>query len=235
MAAADRLARFITDLEPRKCELADLFLVNRFDCEPPRDLKTYASRRFQVCSYQTKVTNTGWPNGCNGLWAATMCWIYNMMAAERIPSYKAIFTCEADGGPICSDWIAQMSQEWDRVNAVKPVYMAGPLVKSAVINEHINGNALMSGNMEFLKWVTRSVTPPPAGAGWDYCMAPQFRAWGWANIDRMRSYYNSATFTREQYAQMRAEHLIWVHGIKDDSLIRFGREQLIPEQHGQKR
>jgi hypothetical protein len=224
--AAGRLARFLADLEPRHSSDADFLLVNRFDCAPVPGLVEDVSRKFNTFSVQSPIIRTGWPDGCNGLAMTGFDWVRSNFESERIPRYKAIFNCESDGGPICADWVARLSAAWDLVNKTRPVYMAGPLIPGNP--DHINANALISGDLTFLKWLTlggpaHTIT----GGGWDYLLAREFKRMGWANISEMRSYYNSPHFTEEQYAQMRKENLIWVHGIKDNSLIDLGRIWLL--------
>jgi hypothetical protein len=225
MEQAMSLATFLADLEPVKSPIADIILVKRFDCPEPssKDIEKIC-RKFHVWTYKSPKREVGWPDGCNGLWFATMEWVYSMIADRRCPHYKAIFTFEADGGPLAKDWIARLSQEWDRVNSIKPVCMAGPLVSWPA--EHINGNALISGDLGVLKWITRTLNGSIRG-GWDYVLAPEFRKRGWANIPGMRSYYNSATFTQEQYAQMVLDDLIWVHGDKSGCLRDWARNPVI--------
>lgn len=222
-----RLARFLADIEPKHSDLADFILVKRFDCKTTikdQEIVPLLSRKFNLYTYHSPRREQGWPSGCNGLWLATMEWARGMIEAKRVPAYKAIFCCEADGGPIFSDWVSRMSAAWDLANKERPVYQAGPMV--TVPAQHINGNCLMSGDLTFLKWVTSRVCIPPGG-GWDFCLAKFFKEWGWANIHGMRSYYAWPTVTPEQYAKMIEEQLIWVHGPKDDSLVRMGRERLL--------
>jgi hypothetical protein len=225
--AALRLARFLADIEPKHSDLADFILVKRFDCKTPlkdQEIVPALSRKFNLYAYTSPRRETGWPMGCNGLWLATMEWARSMMEARRVPNYKAIFCCESDGCPLFSDWVERMSAAWDNANRDKPVVQAGPMVGVPAL--HINGNCLMSGDLKFLKWVTQRAVIPP-GAGWDFCLAPLFKEKGWANIHQMRSYYAWPTVTPEQYAKMVEEQLIWVHGPKDDSMIRMGRKRLI--------
>jgi hypothetical protein len=227
-AAAMKLAQFLADLEPRHSDLADFILVRRFDMKEPKEYATVVpalSRKFNFFSYKSPRRGVGWPDGCNSLWFSTMEWVYTMIEARRVPKYKAIFTFEADGCPVLRDWVAQLSETWDALNKFNPVYVAGALVKNPAA--HINGNAVMNCDMRFLTWIVRRVGGVPVGSGWDFILRDRFKEWGWADIHRMRSYYNSATFTPEQYAQMVDEKLIWVHGVKDDSMIRMGRARLL--------
>jgi hypothetical protein len=223
--AALRLVKFLADLEPKMCQLADFLLVYRFDAKPPDQVMLDLSRKFKSYTYKSPGRATGWPDGCNGLWEGTMDWFYCMAVDKKIPAYKAIFCCEADGGPCRPDWIAAMSAEWDRVNEEKKVCVAGPLVKEPA--EHINGNCLLSGNLNFLKWATRGPYRVHPRGGWDFVLYREFKKMGVADIPQMRSYYNSKTFSVEQYEKMREENLIWVHGCKDSSLIDFGRLYLL--------
>lgn len=175
-------------------------------------------------TYNSPKRETGWPQGCNGLWFASMEWAYGMISEKKCPAYKAIFTCEADGGPIVRNWVERLSQEWDRVNKEKPVCLAGPL--TMIPGEHINGNAMVSGNVNTLRWITRELNGGIAG-GWDYVLAPEFKRRGWANIPGIRSYYGSSYYTQEQYAQMVIDDLTWVHGDKSGCLIDWGKNPLI--------
>lgn len=231
MKAAIKLAHFLADIEPKHSDLADFIIVRRFDCAEPREYKELfpaLSRKFNLYNYKSPRRGKGWPDGCNGLWFSTMEWAYTMIEARRVPHYKAIFTFEADGAPVFRDWVARMSAQWDAVNANAPVYQAGPMVK--VPATHINGNCLLNCDLRFLKWVTRTVGRVPVGAGWDFILASRFKEWGWANIPQMRSYYATPTFSQAEYDRMVDEGIIWMHGIKDDSMIRMGRARLLQNQ-----
>lgn len=216
------LSHFLADLEPEKSPLADFLFVCRFDSTLDDPTIHHVARKFNVYTLKSRRRETGWPNGCNGLWFSTMEWVQSMSAAKKIPSYKAIFTCEADGCPIQRDWVAQLSSEWDRVNRNKPVVIAGALVEPG---PHINGNALLSGEPGFLHWIARRVGGVRPGCGWDYCMAPEFKRQGWSDIPGIKSLYNTPTFSAEQYQKMIDNRWIWIHGGKDTSLIRLGRER----------
>jgi hypothetical protein len=224
--SALKVAQFLADLEPRHTDLADLLLVQRFDCHMSyRGLLKNLARKFNVFTYESRRRGVGWPDGCNSLWFGTMEWAHSYISSGRVPAYKAIFTCEADGAPVLPDWLARMSAAWDETQRrPKPVYIAGPLVKGDGIEEHVNGNCLVSGNLNFLHWITRRVTDCPPRAGWDYYLRDAFKQWGWANIPGMVSYYNTLNFTRDEHGEMLNKKLIWVHGDKSNCLIDYGRE-----------
>jgi hypothetical protein len=214
------LARFLADLEPERSKLADFLFVPRFDSSLDETTVHKVARKFNVYTAKSRRQGTGWPDGCNELWFSAMEWVQSMMAARKIPAYKAIFTCEADGAPIQRNWIEWMSLEWDRVNKPKPVVIAGALVEPG---PHINGNALISGEPGFLTWIARRVGGVHPGCGWDFCLRGDFERLGWANIPCMRSLYNTPTFSSEQYTKMIENNWVWVHGGKDTSLIKLGR------------
>lgn len=227
--AALKLAKFLADLEPHHSDVADFLLVSRFDCPNSPETVQYLSRKFNTFMYSPRRQGTGWPHGCNELWFGTMEWYFFMMEAKKVPHYKCIFTCEADGAPVLRDWLPKMSHAWDMVNQGKQVYVAGPLVPGHMTGgwDHINGNCLFTGDFKFLNWLLRKVNGVPATIGWDYGLAHEFKRWGWANIPTMRSYYNTPVFTDGQYDGMLRENLIWVHGDKSGCLIDRGYKTLL--------
>lgn len=102
-ALAMELADFLADLEPVKQQQADFMFAPRFDCRADASVVSRVSRKFNVYAQVSRRRGVGWPNGCNELWFSVMEWVQSMSLAKKIPSYKAIFTCEADGAPIPRD------------------------------------------------------------------------------------------------------------------------------------
>lgn len=231
-ASAIKLAGFLADLEPTHSQLADLLLVSRFDCEPLPELliREKLARKFNTYSHRSKSRVTGWPAGCNGTWTATMEWAYHKISAKQCPQYKAIFCCEADGGPVFQNWIERLSNTWD---SLPRVIIAGAMVgvRGGPLLEHINGNALITGDLSALSKIVTKARACGATAGWDYSLADWFRSEGWADVPGIRSYYNSPHFTLKQYRQMQTDGLIWCHGDKSNCLVDYGRKVLL----GQKR
>jgi hypothetical protein len=221
-ARALELAKFIADLEPVKCQLADFLFAARFDSKIDDPTVRHVARKFNVYTRISRRRGTGWPDGCNELWFSVMEWAQSMILSKKIPHYKAIFTCEADGAPIQRDWIARLSSEWDRVNKEKHVAVAGALVEPG---PHINGNALITGNLNFLNWIARRVGGVRPGGGWDYVLRSDFQRIGWADIPGIKSIYNTPTFSQQQYEDMIKKDWTWIHGVKDTSLIHMGRER----------
>ncbi len=225
-AQAAKLVNFLSDLETRHNDQADFLLVNRFDCKPLKEI-AYLSRKFNTFTYQSPRGATGWPHGCNALAASTVTWAYRMGEASKIPLYKCVFTCEADGCPVFPDWIARMSAAWDVVSGKNPC-IAGPLV--TIPAEHINGNCLINGSMEQLQWMSRQLHAVKSG-GWDFVLANEFKHRGWAAIPGMLSLYNTRDYSVDRYLKLVKDGAIWVHGVKDTSLIDLGRVHILGAQN----
>lgn len=225
---AEKLARFICDLEPSHSDLADVLLVNRHDCLPfPPEADQYISRKFNLWKYHAPRGNVGWPGGCNSLWINTMRWVQSMSDAARIPRYKAVFTFESDGCPVFRDWVLRMHRAWDLANEKGPVCVAGPIVQ--IPGEHMNGNLMVGGSSANMKWMIRTADSLKQNAGWDWALSPQFKKRGWANVPGMVSWYNTRGYTEAQFLKAQADQMIWIHGVKDDSLMTHGRKLLLGE------
>lgn len=221
-AQAMELAKFLADLEPRHCDLADFMFAARFDCKPDQSVVDHVSRKFNTRTFISRRRGTGWPNGCNELWFSVMEWVNSMRDAKKIPQYKAVFTIDADSCPIQRDWVQKLSILWDKANTQGPVSIAGALVDPG---PHINGNALISCNPRFLHWIARKVNGVAPGAGWDYVLAREFRQQGWANLTQVKSMWHTPTISPAQYEDMLRNDWIWIHGVKDNSLIALGRKK----------
>lgn len=224
-----RLARYLADLEPKHCELADFLLVNRFDCASDPATIQYLSRKFNTYQHRSTRRGTGWPHGCNSLFFGTMEWVWSMMEARRVPRYKAIFTCEGDGAPVSRNWVERMSLAWDAANQEKKVYVAGPYIPAQEngMHDHINGNTMISGDSKFLTWLVKHVSDVHPQVGWDYILSEAFKRWGWADVTEMKSIYNTPHFSEQQFCSMIDQKWIWVHGDKSGDLIKHGRKYFL--------
>lgn len=218
---AGKLLRFLADLEPKHSELADILLVNRFDCVPDAASASYAGRKFNIFNHTSRRRGTGWPNGCNDLWFSTMEWVLGAMEMKKCPQYKAVFTFEADGAPIFQDWVRRLSFAWDRVQSKAKIYVAGAYIPPPI--EHINGNMMVSTDHKFMDWLVRRVSGVPANVGWDYYLFNPFKRWGVANIPEIASFYQTKGYTDEKFERLRLQPVTWVHGVKDTSLMECSR------------
>ena len=228
---AGLLAKLLADLEPKHSDLADILLVNRFDCPKfePAAVK-YLSRKFNVYQHTSQRREKGWPRGCNGLFFGALEYIYHMIEAGKVPAYKAIFNMASDVAPLKRDWLSNMSWTWDSLqNLSHPVKTAGAFIAGGEgVRDHINGDAcFLSGDLKFLKWLTRDVGGIKPAAGWDWLLAGDFQERGWANIPSIASLWGTPTMTKKEALQLREDGLVLIHGVKDDSLLRHAREMLL--------
>lgn len=228
---SERLADFIADLEPRHSDIADFLLVCRFDSGHTPELVTRISRKFNAFTYVSPLRMTGWPAGCNATWEGAISWAWSMTDARKLPPYKAILTFEGDCVPTAKDWLARLHHEWDRVTQDatredRKIFVAGPLVSGEGIEPHINGNCLVSGSPQFLKWIVQKANVP-ANQGWDYFLRHQFKQMGQANVPGMRSLYNSHGYTEEKWQEIQGKGIFFIHGAKDTTLINLARRHLL--------
>lgn len=218
-----KLARLIADIQPGFCNIADFLFVARFDSEQDEATINQVARKFRVHHFINKNRRgEGWPSGCNDLWFGTMDWIYTHGVAEHIPTYKAILTFEADSAPLHLNWVKSLSDGWDAANTKQ----FGPIVHAATgLHEHVNGNALFSGDHDYLKWVARDVGGCTPHVGWDYVLRDAFKERGRAAAPMMRSLYRKSTMTEGEYQRNLQEGVAFLHGVKDDSLLRIVRDR----------
>lgn len=221
--AAMRLARLVADIEPAKSDRADFLFISRFDCTHDAETVKYVARKFNVYTHINRTRReVGWPAGPNGLWFGTMDHCYDYGRSKKLPTYKAILTFEADGFPLRPDWIARLSEEWDKSRGAKVVgaYQTSP-------GPHINGNALFSGDPQFLYEIARKISGCRPSGGWDYELAPTFKRLGWRDCAKMRSWWQMKTLPEETYLSLINQDVVFLHGVKDDSVIRHVRKKYL--------
>ena len=219
---AMQVARLIADLEPRHCNQADFLFVSRFDCEQDMDTIKYVSQKFNVHHHINRSRRaTGWPFGPNELWFGTMDYVFTYgVEAKRMSDYKAVLTFEADAFPLIPNWIQVLSSAWDEA---QPACVVGALQTAPA--PHINGNALFSCDHKFMNWIARAVGGCAPHGGWDFILAQRFKEWGWRNSGVFRSWWQMKTLSEETFEQLLREHVCFLHGIKDQSVIEHVRRK----------
>ncbi len=224
-AEAMKRARLIADLQPGHSDKADFLFVSRFDCTQDMGTVEQVSRKFNTHHVINRRRGEGWPHGCNELFFGTMDWVFSHAEAGRIPDYKAILTFEADSCPLHPNWINDLSASWDAAKT----YVHGPLLENGVpgAGGHINGNCMMSGDMKFLKWLTREKGGCTPVGGWDYLFYPEFKRWGAKDAPGMKSWWRVPSINQETYDSLLAQNVCFLHGCKDDSLVRLVRSRFL--------
>lgn len=222
---AMELAKFISDLQPGKCENADFLFVSRFDCTHDEAVIREVSKKFRVFHYISKRRGTGWPIGPNELWFGTMEWVFHMMQAKKVPQYKMVFTFESDCVPLSANWVSECSRAWDRECAKHETFVFGALLQYP--GWHINGNAMFSGNPAFLHWLVKQVGGVQPNGGWDYILYADFKRWGARDFPQLKSYWNCKHLPESACEAEIAKGTIFLHGVKDRSLLDFARRKLL--------
>lgn len=217
------LARLIADLQQEHSQIADICFVSRFDTAHDRPTIDYVARKFNVFAHVSQRREIGWPHGCNGTFFGTMEWFQSKAA-----NYKALFIAESDGAPLVADWIQRLSLEWDKANEMKPVYVAGAYIPDKGGHDHINGGCnFISSDEKFLHWLVNKVGGITISAGWDWALSEEFKKWGWADITSIKSYWRRPTFTDAEWTPELNKGTVWLHGLKDNSLLELSRKKLL--------
>lgn len=222
-----RLARFIADIEPRFNESVDVLFVARFDQKHDPATVEYVSRKFHVSTFTAPSRALGYPWGCWVLWFSIAERLYHLKAAGKLPAYKWSFAIEGDTCPLSPTWLAELAAEWDRLKA----YVVG--AETFHWRHHINGNLMLSTDLDFLRWLVLKVTimgvPPPDA--WDIWLFPYFARWGVGFSPRMvNGWGKSRELASADFDALLARKVSFVHGVKDDSLFNLASAALLPRQ-----
>jgi hypothetical protein len=200
-------------------------LAGRFDVKHDAETIAYVARSFNTVPFVAKRTGTGWPHGCNELWFDTVEFCRQNILLKKWPAYKAILTFESDCVPMQPDWIERLHKAWDARQPAGSI-CAGSLQTAPA--EHINGNMLLSADLNDLEMI-RKIGGAAPNSGWDYYIAPRLKRRGWSPIKEILSYWQMKTCPREVFDQLRSEGVVMLHGCKDGSARAWAREALLPK------
>lgn len=226
---AMELARLIADIQQGHSQEADFLFLARFDSTHDEKTIKHVSRKFNTYKYTSPRRGTGWPHGCNELFLGGMEWIYGMKSMNRIPRYQTIFSLEADCVPMSRDWITRLKREWYLANQTKPVFMAGAWLPNCPQNDgsgHINGCAVMSGDMKFLKWLIETLSRLKSPIGWDYAFSQDFKGWGWAALPGFTCAWR-APMSEAVFLDARKQGCFLWHGCKGFDALNLCRKYLL--------
>lgn len=225
-AKAMRLARLIADIEPVRRDDIDFVFIARADCDHDSATAEYVSRKFNVRKLKCLSLGTGHPWGCWVLWFSLMEWFYHMKSQGKISDYKWVFAIEADCVPISKTWIDECDAEFERFNTC----MVGAESSDTFnCSQHLNGNVMVTGNPDFLKWLVMGITVSgvPVKQPWDIYLFPKFTEWGVGFSEKNLNRCGQRTMEHREFEWLRKHGWAFVHGVKDDSLIHHAREALI--------
>jgi len=121
--------------------------------------------------------------------------------------------------------LAQLHTQWASARA-RGVRVAGALIPGE--RDHINGDCIVfSGETKFLKWLAMDVQDIPNRAGWDWLLGESFKKWGWQDFPFIKSLWRKPGFSQEEWDQLTAAGVSWIHGIKNDDLLDLSRKNLL--------
>lgn len=225
------LARLLADLEPQYSNIADFAFVARRDCKHDRDTIGYVAKKFNTHTVISNRPETGWPNGCNGLFFGTVDWLLRGISGGKLPQYSGVFICASDTAPLARDSVRFMHYQWQLLQSRK-VVAAGAVVPGSIqgaSGSHINGDCfLLSANPVFLFWLAkRAGQVIRQRGGFDWILAPEFEQRGWANIPEVLSHYRRPPLGDSEFEKYVAGGTKWLHGIKGRSLIDECRRKLL--------
>lgn len=224
-ARAMRLARFIADLEPGMSDKVEFAFVARFDATHDHETIAYVSHKFKVWTLTGTRRTEGWPDGCNDLALD----LFHQAARLSRPrnsweNIKAVYLIESDVMPVCKDWLARISDEWD-VAQEHGKFILGSWSPYHSPVGHVNGNMLVAPDLVFR---LSDIISCPFRAGWDAHFGPKFSPHWWKSVLLQNHYDYRANIPPE---------ILWsgvdgvtppavVHGVKDNSAERQVREKL---------
>lgn len=223
---AMKLAKLLADLEPNHSDRADVAFVSRFDCAHVLSVEKYVARKFNTHSFTSRRRGVGWPLGCNSIFFGAMELIYGRMLKGSIPHYKAVLILGADSAPLRPNWLEQMHSAWDDGNKTKKICIAGAVLPGE--HEHINGDCtLLSGDLEFLKWLVVDIQDVRYRAGWDWILADDFKRRGWLDLPFVKSLWRKPGFTHAEWDDYFNAGVSWIHGVKTDDVLDITRKNIL--------
>lgn len=219
-AQALTLARLLADIEPSKREDFMLVLARRGDCpisEEAGRTRDYCTEKFQTMLLRSPREEVGYPDGCFGLWAGTLERLSTLWLDGNIPWEwgRTVFFCEADGAPICSDWIDRMRVAHALTRSI------GLQVTGAVMEEHgahVNGNLILDLR---IKGEHPSLMECPTRVAWDLHHADLLVGLTRASVI-IRNEHGTRNWTADTLAPI-GRASAWVANVKDDSVLRYAR------------
>lgn len=215
------LARLLADIEQSPRGGAVLVLSRRGDCplsEEAKRTEAYCAPKLPVMLLQSDRPETGHPDGCFGLWAGTVARLHHHWQRGVLPWNlgRTVFTCESDGAPIRRDWINRLSAAHNRTRAL------GLRVTGAVMDDplpHVNGNLVLDLSL----WADYpSLQQCPSGVAWDVHHGPILVREARPSL-AIRNDYGATDLTAGYLSAVACE-TAWVHGCKDESVIRYARK-----------
>lgn len=229
VAAALRLARLLSDIEPKRRDDVTLAFCRRFDLPLTPEIweaSMYCGQKFCVAHLESKREATGHPDGSFGLWAGALD---QLAASWRRGEQRAsaVFMAEADGVPLRRDWIdVLLSEHAQAIRSGKRI--TGDLVGGDVL--HVNGSCIL----ELAAWIDHpSLHETPPGQAFDLYHAPTLIA-ECRPTRAITNLYGGQKWSDEALKSV-AKYSAWMLNCKDTSGVEWAERVLVTpsaDQHG---
>lgn len=208
----------------KRYELVDVLLVYRRDCPQNKRLELKLAESFDAVSvYRTTRREIGFPAGPNGVWCDLMQHIGQLHKKKQV-NCQCVLTTEADAFPLCEKWPEKLLKAWEEAEA-KVVGHHLPNGDHAC--GHINGNALFAPDVGL---ADKDLVGCSSFKAWDTWFAPIFEKIGWRDIPEIRNWYRRTNVSFEELDRLVEEDCVWLHGVKDDSVIEWAKVRIAPKQ-----
>jgi hypothetical protein len=219
---AMRLARLISDIEPKRRDDVTIAFCRRFDMVTESaalwETWNHVAQKFRVMKLRSRREGVGHPDGCNALWSGTMDILAEKWWAGNLPAHS-VFTIEADGCPLRTDWLDILRAEHELALA------AGKLVSGCLTNTgepHINGSLIAHLSL----WLDHpSLQRTPNGHAWDLFHAAALvaaaRPSSW-----IKNVYGAAEWSAASLQAM-CNETAWLSNSKDESALAWAEQTLV--------
>jgi hypothetical protein len=168
-----------------------------------------------VKTHTTKSKAVGYPLGCNGMAYDIMCTPWEA---------DAVVLWEADDCPMALDWMEKLQLWVESLYRLQPNWeVSGALITDPI--PHINGNLIFRPGI--MKRVVLPYMGNYHGQAWDifyYRNRPVYQKNAHA-CPLIESVWKTETAPKE-WLKARWGKLIYIHGIKDDSALKFVSDNL---------
>jgi hypothetical protein len=164
--AAFELTQLIVHIQKQRPENGEFFLVYRKDCPNwiVKEFQKLAGQRFKALACAARNHDVGWPGGSNML-AASAFIEMEILRRASIAKNEAFLLFEPDCIPMASDWLDQLSAEWERAKALGKEATGHWHQQGDETTLHMNGNAIF----RFDYFERHPTTIVGCGTqGWDY-------------------------------------------------------------------
>jgi len=167
------LTQLICDIEHKRRDSGEFFLVYRKDCPNwvAKEFEKLARAKFaRTAARMARNHDTGWPAGPNMLAGSSFIEM-TILAREGVCQNSGFLLFEPDCIPLAKDWIDRLSAEWDRALAQGKEAIGHWHVAEGGPELHLNGNAIWA--VDFFDrhptWIVGS-----GCQGWDYFFRDKF-------------------------------------------------------------